>query len=108
MIWFYPDNIESGGKYGLSSIKIRNSPSELHDFFYVFAFLIGHLRNMNSKTKVKTGNMVYKYFSVKSYHSERLLRGSILRNPTFSSAFNIVWMEPYHRTRLRQPVLCIL
>ena len=59
------------------------------------------------KTKRKTGNMVYKYFSV-IYHSERLLRISILRKHPFSSAFNIVWMNPYHRTRLCQPVLCIL
>ena len=28
MIWIHPDNIESGGKYGLRNIKIRNSPSE--------------------------------------------------------------------------------
>ena len=33
MIWFYPDNIESGGKGGLRNIKIRNSPSEIHAFF---------------------------------------------------------------------------
>jgi hypothetical protein len=29
-------------------------------------------------------------------------------NTHFFSAFNIVWMNPYHRTRQRQPVLCIL
>jgi len=28
MIWIHPDNIESGGKYGLRNIKICNSPSE--------------------------------------------------------------------------------
>ncbi len=60
------------------------------------------------KTKRKTGNMVYKYFSAISYHSERLLRISTLRKHPFCSAFNIVWMNPYHRTMLRQPVLCKL
>ena len=28
MIWFYPDNIESGGKFWLRNIKIRNKPTE--------------------------------------------------------------------------------
>ena len=32
----------------------------------------------------------------------------ILRKHSFFSAFNIVWMNLSHRTRLRQPVLCIL
>jgi len=36
--------------------------------------------------------------------SEGLLQISILRKPTFASAFNIVWMKAYHSTRVRQPV----
>jgi hypothetical protein len=36
MIWIHPDDIESGGKYGLRNIKIRNSPSEWHEFFLCF------------------------------------------------------------------------
>ena len=171
MIWFYPDNIESGGKCWLRNIKIPNSPSEWHEFFLCFCifdrpglnfkaiklkfsqmvdliegynlcknssqlllrfailkFATGssewdditeivcfrhirmqkglHLRNRTHKTKRKTGNMVYKYFSVISYHSERLLRISILRKHPFSCDFNIVWIKPYHSTRVRLPVFC--
>jgi len=40
MIWFYPDNIESGDKCGLRNIKIRNSPSEWHEFFLFFRLQI--------------------------------------------------------------------
>ena len=36
MIWFCPDNIESGGKCGLCNIEIRNSPSELDEFLLCF------------------------------------------------------------------------
>ena len=39
MIWFYHDNIESRGKCGLRNIKIRNSPSELHELFLNFRIL---------------------------------------------------------------------
>ena len=60
------------------------------------------------RTKRKTGNMVDKYFSVISYHSEGLLQISILRNSTFSSDFNIVWIEPYHCTRVHLSVFCKL
>ena len=58
------------------------------------------------KTKRKTGNMVDKYFSVLSYNSEGLLRISILRKNPFSCDFNIVWIKPYHSTRVRLPVFC--
>jgi len=40
------------------------------------------------------------------------LRGAVanfnIAHPTFTSAFNIVWTKPYHRTRVRLPVLCKL
>ena len=39
MIWFYPDNIESGGKFGLRYIKIRNSSSEWDEFLLCFCIL---------------------------------------------------------------------
>ena len=60
------------------------------------------------KAKRKTHNMADKYFSMISYHSEGLLHISIFRIPPFSSDFNIVWMKPYHCTRVRLPVLCKL
>jgi len=60
------------------------------------------------KTKRKTGNMVDKYFSGISYHSEGQLRISTLRKFPFFSDFNIVWLKPYHSTRVRLPVLCKL
>jgi len=31
-----------------------------------------------------------------------------IAQPTFTSAFNIVWIKPYHSTRVRLPVLCKL
>ena len=41
-----------------------------------------------------------------------LFRGAVVNfnivQTIFSSAFNIVWMKPYHCTRLRLPVLCKL
>jgi len=56
------------------------------------------------ETKKKTGNMADKFFSAISTHSEGLPRKSILRISTFSSNFNIVWMKPYHSTRVCLPV----
>jgi len=53
-------------------------------------------------------NIMYKYFTVGSTHSEGLLHKSILRIPTFTSAFNIVWMKRYHCTRVRITVFCTL
>ena len=47
MIWFYPDNIESGGKCGLRNIKIRNSPSELREFFLCFRIFVRPGLNFN-------------------------------------------------------------
>ena len=41
MIWFWPDNIESGGKGGLRNIEIGTAPLSDMNFCYAFAFLIG-------------------------------------------------------------------
>ena len=46
--------------------------------------------------------------TVISTHSEGLLRKSILRIHTFTSAFNIVWMKPYRCSRVLMTVFCKL
>jgi hypothetical protein len=193
MIWFYPDNIESGGKGGLlCNIKIRNSTSEWNEYFLCFRIFDRPGLNKANKLKISQvvglikGYILWKYYidslqiEVRTsffvwhkffrtfikirkieirnrllwvrwyhgnstfpsnwnakmpsfaqyelikprerpaiwcistfpwpwyyvYHSERLLRISILRKHPFSCDFNIVWGKPYHITRLRLPIFC--
>ena len=50
--------------------------------------------------------------NAKAYKKFMSFRGAVanfnIAQPTFSSAFNIVWIKPYHSTRVRLPVLCKL
>ena len=50
--------------------------------------------------------------NAKAYKKFMWVRGAVanfnIAQPTFTSAFNIVWIKPYHSTSVRLPVLCKL
>ena len=64
MIWFYPDNIESGGKCGLHNIKIRNSPPEWHEFFLCFRIFDRPGPNFNA---IKIFNFAFNFTDGRPY-----------------------------------------